>query len=43
MGDSVPLVITTVWNLANTGRMASEASRQDSWMTGSGTEGSRSS
>ena len=39
MGDRVPLVITTVWYFANTGRIASEASRQLSWMTGSGTWG----
>jgi hypothetical protein len=37
MGDRVPLVITTVWHFANTGRTAREASRQDSWMMGSGT------
>jgi len=43
MGLSVPLVMTTVWYFANTGRIASEASRQERWMTGSGTEGRRSS
>ena len=30
MGDSVPLVMTTVWNLAKMGRMARLASRQES-------------
>ena len=43
MGLSVPDVMTTDWNFSKTGRMASEASRQLSWMTGSGIEGSRSS
>jgi hypothetical protein len=43
MGDSVPLVMMTDWYLPNTGRMASEASRQESWMTGSGMSGRRSS
>ena len=37
MGDSVPEVITTVWYFANTGRIARLASRQASWITGSGT------
>lgn len=43
MGDSVPLVMTTVWKRPKMGFMASEASRQQSWMMGSGTAGSRSS
>ncbi len=30
MGDSVPLVMTTVWNLLKMGFMASDASRHDS-------------
>ena len=43
IGDSVPLVMKTLWNFSNTGRTASEASRQHSWNTGSGMFGYRSS
>ena len=34
MGDSVPLVMTTVWNFENTGRTAKLASRQLNCSTG---------
>lgn len=36
MGLRVPEVMTTDWNLLKMGFMAREASRQASWMTGSG-------
>mmetsp|Transcript_13350 Transcript_13350/g.33985 ORF Transcript_13350/g.33985 Transcript_13350/m.33985 type:complete len:205 (+) Transcript_13350:1041-1655(+) len=43
MGESVPEVITTLWKRSKTCLMAMEASRQHSCITGSGSEGVRSS
>mmetsp|Transcript_21648 Transcript_21648/g.51344 ORF Transcript_21648/g.51344 Transcript_21648/m.51344 type:complete len:312 (-) Transcript_21648:223-1158(-) len=43
MGDSVPEVMTTDWNLSKTGFMAMEASLQQNWKRGSCSVGVRSS